>query len=237
MKSHGLLFSAPMARAMIDGTKTQTRRIITDHNSRGNFKASQLDLTKAWVDPGPSPAGNPGEYLKAPLNPKAPGYPDDIIERLYPKWMPGDEVWGRETFATRNFGDEKPDDDRRRHYTMYRADGGGDPRDPLNYHDFGGRWVPSIHMPRWASRIVRTVLKVRAQRVEDITEADAYAEGFRGDPTAGRFKCITTGDPANDYTMPTARDAFLELFYNVNRRAPAKSNPWVWVLHFEPVEV
>lgn len=81
-------------------------------------------------------------------------------------------------------------------------------------------------MPRWAERITLEVVKVRVERVEDITEADAIAEGF--DP----MRVI-----GNTCRGKEARERFLHTFYDLNKRAQRGSNPWVWVVEFKTIEV
>jgi hypothetical protein len=97
VREHPTLFSAPMVRAILEGRKTQTRRIVTRSRSLvdgGPWPKDaweELDFANAWVDPGPSPAGNRGPYLKAP-RPKW-----DSVHRVYPRWWSGDRLWCKET--------------------------------------------------------------------------------------------------------------------------------------------
>ena len=151
MKERPILFSAPMVRAILEGRKTQTRRIV---KLRDGSLAEDEDI----------PAHGECGGLAIP----APDYVMDF-SKTFPQWqkMPcpygktGDRLWVRETWCP----DFEP-------YTFkYRADGG----------ESVGRWHPSIHMPRWASRITLEVVSVRVERLQDISEADAEAEGFPGD--------------------------------------------------------
>ena len=180
MTDHPILFSAPMIRALVDGRKTQTRRLLTRHSTRFDGHAwpnwfgqvdPLLDLEGAWVDPGPSPAGNPGPYLKMPVQYRKGE--ETTVHRIYPRIQPGDQLWVREahgliprkdlgiglSFAT------NPED--ANEVCRYRAECPSEET----------YWRPSIHMPRWASRLTLTVTQVRVQRLHEITEADARAEG------------------------------------------------------------
>lgn len=119
------------------------------------------------------------------------------LGKVCPYGAIGDRLWVRETFAweLEEDGGAAVHPER----FLYRADG-----------DTGeGKWVPSIHMPRRASRITLELANIGAEYVSMITEDDAHAEGF------------------------DSRDAFLDLFFNVNKRAPRGSNPTVWVLDFK----
>lgn len=196
-------------QAILTRQKTQTRRVVSDHNSIGNFKASELFLDKAWIDGGPSPSGNGGPYLHAPVNAPEierrrgwkPGDCDpEVVERLYPRTQVGDRLWVKEAYYSES-----------RETIHYRADGWGYEDDP----DSG--WKSPLFMPRWASRITLEVTEVRAQRVQDISEEDAIAEGAKR-------------------TTPwlTAKEAYEDIWNSINgKKYPWKSNPWVWAISFK----
>ncbi len=183
-----------MVRAIIAGTKNQTRRLVTRRNSLVDGASAsaalwgELDFGSPDVrmDPGPSPAGNPGQYLKVPRR----GW--DTVHRVYPRVQPGDRLWVRETYCVEHqvehdqpppFDDGRPiqrgDDGWRQPH--YRAT---DPTPELAYEyapDADGeptvKWRPSIFMPRWASRLTLTVPVVRVERLQDISAMDIIAEG------------------------------------------------------------
>lgn len=204
------LFSAPMVHALIreadapGAGKTQTRRILSPQNTlRDGHRWSKqwapfeaLAWDRAWIDDGPSPAGNPGPYLKAPWS------AEDTIHRVYPIVQPGDRLWVRESGIELMSSSVKlfaHDAVRGRYWTD--ADGG---RYGASYSEAitresmirSGRWKvrPSIFMPRWASRLTLTVTDVRVQRLLDISEEDARAEGvtpgFGGGPIIEDFFCL-----------------------------------------------
>lgn len=234
MKERPILFSGPMVRAILDGRKTQTRRVITPHTSTINGPTCQrriwdeLDFSNAWVDNSPfSPAGNPGPYLKVPMP------CDGTVHRVYPRWFTGDRPWVRETFALIADGPLAicPG-------IAYRADnaivwgndafldGRANGKTVFNYEKPDiWRWSPSIHMPRWVSRLSLEVVSVRVERLQEISEEDSMAEGVA---TLGP---LTLG-------FPSYRVRFGYLWNDLNSRRgfPWKSNPWVWVITFKVLE-
>ncbi len=186
-----ILFSAPMVRAILEGRKTQTRRLV---------KPPML-----WDGclSGDCPHGRQVEC-------------DQHLAESCPYGHLWDRLWVREGFAM-------PD----------RITNGGRPSLPVPDHDVGQvhyladgpapagwRARPSIHLPRWASRIDLEVLAVRVEQLRSITDADARAEGVRA----------VAGGRATD------ADAFLNLWDLINGdRGPAASNPWVWVVTFRRI--
>jgi hypothetical protein len=229
-----ILFSDAMVRAILDGRKVQTRRLvgpslgIVDGHTGGERAWRGLDLADAWVDPGPSPAGNPGPYLKVPRD------GGDTVHRIYAPWEPGDHLWVREAW--------RPVMEAWNSCVEYRAGGtplDGPDRDLVasvsrlalrmpGLSDEGKArhseaWHPSIHMPRWASRLTLRVTEVRVERLQSISEEDAAMEGLRDDLTI-------------DVSRHAYRAQFAVLWDHINGdRASWAANPWVWVVGFERV--
>lgn len=169
MKERPILFSGPMVKAILEGRKTQTRRVVKN--------------------PGP------------------------LSTTLSPYGVPGDRLWVRETWgheADGNACDDircgNPD------HIWYRAS----EKDPSIFpKDF---WRPSIHMPRWASRLTLEVTAVRVQRLNELDKWDAKAEGI--DPT---------------YPNPIA--SFSALWDSINgKKHPWSSNPVVRVVEFRKID-
>lgn len=134
-----------------------------------------------------------------------------------PYGQPGQKLWVRETWRER-----VPDQDGR---TLdYRADHTSE--DPCDVP-----WRPSIHMPRAASRITLEVTGVRVERLRDISEADAIAEGIE---RSGECNWRDYGDPHNDFT--SARRSYRSLWDQINGDGAWAANPWVWVVEFKRVE-
>lgn len=131
-----------------------------------------------------------------------------------PHGQPGDRLWVRETFADEGCRMRRED-------CYYRADGECDLQ--------GGRWTPSIHMPRWASRITLEITGVRVERLQDISEEDAIAEG----PPGLKFPA-----PPGSFwvTDDGRRKAFRSLWESINGPESWKQNPWVWVIEFKRLE-
>jgi hypothetical protein len=239
---HPLLFSGPMVRAILEGRKTQTRRVVSDSTSQGNYRASEMQLEhpQVFVDGGPSPAGNPGPYLHVPIDCAAvckrrKWKPEDcdphIVDRLYPRYFPGDRLWVRETGWQRP--ERSPRDMREGADTWapyyYDADGLTEAEhEQFKEWDFIRR--PSIFMPRWASRITLEITKVRCERLKEINGVDAVAEGL-----------IDLGIEGSRWHWDESAKighfapwrAYRALWDSINeKRAPWQSNPWVWVLDF-----
>lgn len=215
MTGRPILFSGPMVRALQDGTKTMTRRVVTQANSLVNGSTcsrgfwSSLVLDDARVDEGPSPAGNPGPYLKVPRS------VDDTVHRVYPRWQPGDRLWVRERFCRWAPEDTISGLER----VFYWAD-----YNPPMPARAGFAWKPSIHMPRWASRITLEVKDVRVERVQEIASSpeDMLAEG------------ITAVTDAAEHLAYEFRELWNSI--NSKRGFSYESNCWVWVVKFIMLE-
>lgn len=176
MKARPILFSAPMVRALLEGRKTQTRRIIKGHSFESHpYLADDWHLNCEW--------------LKCPYG------------------KPGDLLWVRETW----FEYHHP------HRAGYAAN------QPMGR---GGKKRPSIFMPRWASRLTLELNDVRVERLQDISEADAYAEGV-AIPSHHAF--ASSGNPE---LRNEARCAYQQLWESINGPGSWDANPWVWALTF-----
>jgi hypothetical protein len=191
MKERPILFNDEMVRAILDGRKTQTRRVA---------KVETCDTR---------PLGG-GHVFITPTGCYSPRTPEHHVSYC-PYGQPGDRLWVRETFRVID-GQTQP-----RIAIDYRAD----PEDKwCRIGDFlgdGKKWRPSIHMPRWASRILLEITNVRVERVQEISVADAKAEGVCG---------------------LSARAEFLMLWDSINAKRGFgwDANPWVWVIEFRRTE-
>lgn len=241
MKERPILFSAPMVRAILAGTKTQTRRVVKPPRNRPAFVL--LDHGNGWW-PYQSDDGE-SELC------------DDGMEHPYtcPYGQPGDRLWVRETWQVAR---ETLDYETGGEYDVWEwPDELGDPRQFLNgdarfgtkaglfyaadgkdknpsaFYDQTGfdnntilarreiNWRPSIHMPRWASRILLEVTAVRVERLQDISEEDAKAEGD--------LSAIYAHASANP------RGAYSAQWEQINGPGSWDDNPWVWVVEFTQV--
>lgn len=252
MKYRGLLFAPQMAREVWDGTKTQTRRAVKAPkwpavDGHGKRVGSMLvDLAKATSDHGfPTddagellpmalwPAARPEQYrnhyLKVPFAHPFDGWDDDgkdARQRFGAPIESGSIVYVKEKFRVHG-------DCGRDRASTSTCTG---PKDCEFAADFDGEqldireWRSSLHMPRWAARSWLRITAVRVERVRDISEDDAIAEGF--DP--GRVI-------GNTSRGAEARRRFLEYAGNLNMKRLGCSfeewlNTWVWVYSFERVE-
>ncbi|WKL15061.1 hypothetical protein QYQ99_22285 [Comamonas testosteroni] len=211
MKETGLMFKAPLVRAILSGQKTQTRRIAKDvrHPDLGNWYA-------------------PGALVLE-------GEPQHVIHRACPWGQPGDRIYVRETWqgplmSAKEWedhyfskADELPSKFKTPAYCKYAADGGAPPEFMTMDDDIVARWKPSIHMPKWAARIWLEVTGVRVERLQSISEEDAEAEGI------GFLRTV----PDADETL-TSKQLFECLWDSTGGDWAA--NPWVWVIDFKRIE-
>ncbi|HFH4297248.1 TPA: hypothetical protein ACGJ44_000816 [Pseudomonas aeruginosa] len=223
MKERPILFNDQMVRAILEGRKTVTRRVMKP----------QPDFLGSMVDP-----NTPFKTLDAGLHARI----------TCPYGEPGDRLWVRETWTDVNMCGApalayRADEDIR---DLMEEPGFLDDRGAFNYDDprvkpypFAcwyaeldqARWRPSIHMPRWASRILLEITAVRVERLQDISEEQALAEGVRGEPCDhARQACSDIGCWGD-----TAKGAFGFLWEQLNGAGAWQANPWVWVVEFKRV--
>lgn len=196
-----ILFSGPMVRAILDGHKTVTRRIMKPQPTG--------TAGKSWPEArGLCPFGSSGDRLW-----------------VRETWMPRAAPYGMESFSNGVIYAATPTGGG---YAVHARESHADQIARLSKPGF--TWRPSIHMPRWASRLTLEVVGVRVERLQEIDEADILAEGVTVDGVAK-----LTGTPWAD--MPTLHHAWERLWDSINGdRASWASNPWVWRIEFRRVQ-
>ena len=232
MTDRPILFSAPMVRAILDGTKTQTRRVLKDHPG------------DAWVHDGfgritskHPKQGRFGLFVRRGIGTDFPEC--DIVPCPY--GQPGDRLWVREAWRhtassleearaiTEDIASGTAVDYRATYLERCMRELGFSEADAKMADRFE-RWRPSIHMPRWASRITLEITRVRVERLQDISRTDAMAEGIRpfGDSNGWHVEhgIHYMGDP---------EDSYFSLWEAINGPGSVESNPWVWVVEFKRV--
>ncbi|SEI41792.1 hypothetical protein [Paraburkholderia diazotrophica] len=232
MKERPILFSGPMVRALLDGSKTQTRRIV-----KNQPPADVSPIRVAHYHP----------TVITRTGDEEPGaeifgaYSDDgEWGSKCPYGEPGDRLWVRETWQGPMWeeGTWDPDTDYHKpEFCEYRADGGPIPE----YVDFEDNlhqgWKPSIHMPRWASRITLEITGVRVERLQSISEADAAAEGVESLRNEGEYwkDYLRSTERCDELICINARDSFRTLWDRINGDGAWAANPWVWVVEFKRI--
>jgi hypothetical protein len=236
MKERPILFSGPMVRALLDGSKTQTRRVVKlPHDNR-------LGIWEPTTVGGPN-GGRTASGETVPFQ-GAIWHTRTGDSLTCPHGQPGDRLWVRETHEVNRIGYEEGPNAPARHYAgvKYRADDG---RAEFTisqslYRDLDSKescgWRPSIHMPRWASRITLEVTGVRVERLQDISEQDAESEGVESLRNEGEcWKNYVESTASCDALICLgARESFRTLWDSL--AAPGadwQANPWVWVVDFK----
>ena len=223
MNEKPILFSTEMIKAILDGHKTQTRRVIKPQPKEHKFSAMIMDRLFA--------------RFFTSYGDNKPSVED--IKNPYGK--PGDLLWVRETWATVSFFDNlKPSAIPKGKYRWPVVWYDSHPKSPSSItkcdHQYIGKRRPSIFMPRWASRITLRVQDVRVERVQDITIDDAGEEGC-SNVISGGYDFDIFGENG-DYARHPYIMNFHRLWDSINAKRGYSwdSNPWVWVIDFEEVE-
>lgn len=226
MADRPILFSAPMVRALIDGRKTQTRRVLKGAPKGSGWHCDMRDGIPWFV----ADAGTPS--FPAPVRMK-----------------PGDRLWVRERWRTTGaFEDLRPSEmTAETTRVKYLADGFVDNRGKPFDHFHDGRHRQAMHMPRWASRLTLIVTDVRVERLQDISEADALSEGiicenvivgmscYGGMPheeTADRFFF----EGCDDDGFEDGVSAYAALWDRINGTGAWEANPWVAAYTFRVIK-
>ncbi|MBS3048155.1 hypothetical protein [Enterobacter mori] len=229
MKERGMIFNGEMVRAILNGRKTQTRRIIKDCTVGRDPISKFIQIGKKFIG----------------------CYPEDVpelIRECCPYGVPGDRIWVRETWGV--VSHELDEDGRIQPWSpdrpataihempfgngyysghaIYAADGDFTWGDDDGYEDGRSCWKPSIHMPRAACRILLEITGVRVERLNSISQEDAQAEGM--ELTGWR---PTYSDPDSGGEVWTPYDNFAQLWESIYGEESWQTNPWVWVIEFK----
>ncbi|WP_375601178.1 hypothetical protein [Klebsiella aerogenes] len=229
MTERGMIFNGEMVRAIIDGRKTQTRRIVKGTDGAVKF-------CKEWDINGEEIFVVLGEKDHTGMNP--------VLGAIScPFGGIGDRIWVRETWSDVNLEGIPA--------VAYRADGDVyslmddesflDEDGAFNYDEprvtkyhfaawysdliggIEGDWRPSIHMPRWASRILLEITDIRVERLASVSDEDAGKEGYPADPSP-------FGGPMDKWLW------FRQLWDGIYPKHSFKYNPWVWVIEFKRIK-
>ncbi|WIO41018.1 hypothetical protein P2G42_13665 [Klebsiella electrica] len=230
MKERGMIFNGEMVRALLEGRKTQTRRIMKVQPSEVFTPMNmslEPDYKARWYTPG---SVDKDGYLQ-PASKDVFGVSNENEGYSCPFGAVGDRIWVRETSGLQVRRDALGGTGE---FRVYRASN----PDAIRFttasgKDYPIKWTPSIHMPRWASRITLEITDVRVERLNDISEEDARAEGIIDGG------CLNCGEPepcgcANP--EPDATDAFAYLWQSIYGQENWNANPWVWVIEFKRIE-
>ncbi|HDU6142406.1 hypothetical protein AAHU67_06645 [Klebsiella pneumoniae] len=213
MKERGMIFNGEMVRALLSGRKTQTRRIIKDCTVGRDQISKFIQIEKKFIG----------------------CYPEDVpelIRECCPYGIPGDRIWVREAFRVHSRATDVAT-------LVYKASERNSwteqthrvPVAVCNKPATPEKWTPSLHMPRWASRILLEITDVRVERLNSISQEDAQAEGL--ELTGWR---PTYSDPDSGGEVMTPYDNFAELWSSIYGDESWQANPWVWVIEFKRVE-
>ena len=220
MKERGVIFNAEMVQAILDGRKTQTRRIIKDCSVGRDPISKFIQIGKKFIG----------------------CYPEDVpelIRECCPFGAVGDRIWVREAFRVMGCATDVA-------RLMYKASERSSFTEATRTVPVASctkqpshKWTPSIHMPRWASRIMLEITHVRVERLNSISEEDAAAEGV-----GSALWFAAKGVPEEEWASLGEHGAerashintFATLWESIYGTSSWQANPWVWVIEFRRVE-
>lgn len=211
MKERPILFTGPMVRAILDGSKTQTRRIAKEFAGRDDLDG----ILKRFPNQNGCPHGQPGDRLWVRETHQYYGWTDDGAPQMRFE-ADGSKTWPQVPVEKAAQVEEI--------WADLSLPGNYD----IDNHARDRKWRPSIHMSRWASRILLEIVSVRVERLQDIGEADARAEGVTIEDQHMRGYC------AGEFLPPSIR-AYRDLWESINGAGSWDANPWVWVVEFKRV--
>jgi hypothetical protein len=248
MKERPIIFSGESVRAILDGRKSMTRRVL------------KIQPPTQWDEVKPIYGSNGAGIIAWDFYSSLNRYDHGYLKDSFPYGHIGDRFWVRETWkpgAWRNDGRVAIDYQASPELTHTPwvsigeqaiqfipkwldevAKSGLEPNSDGRYEWESGKsplkWKSPIFMPRWASRIILEITDIRVEQLQDITEEDARAEGVidGGCLNCGEHEPCGCGNP-----MPDARDAYVSIWNTLNakRGYPWESNPWVWAISFKVV--
>jgi hypothetical protein len=224
MSERPILFSGEMVRAILEGRKTQTRRVMKVQPwPDATVKVGPYH--PHWID-------RNGESQPGPATFGAVWDHQDIVNGgdaglRCPYGQPGDLLWVRETWGHTGTGVWSVGQ------VYYAQDGGIIYR--ADHPNAAGSWFSPLHMPRWASRITLRITDIRVERLQDITEDDAIAEGVALE------RYVPVSDSAGKHSSGEAEstdpvEEYRDLWNKIKGPGAWEANPWVWVVAFERVK-
>lgn len=227
MTDRPILFSAPMVRALLGGRKTQTRRVLKPQPYSAESLVSYDRNSGKWMSCEPSPATG-GTRQMDPWRPLRIKIGDRlwVREKFIPDPPSDDPCWDNHTCSYVEFSGcgsriaNVPPALRGPAFCIYAADPKWSAGNDID-------WRPSIHMPRWASRLTLIVTDVRVERMQAISEADAVAEGCFKGKASGRVFANEAAMHLGGDEWANARDWYADTWEAINGAGAWDANPWV----------
>lgn len=232
MKERPILMSAPMVRAILAGTKTQTRRVVKlpHQNPLGNWEPMRI----GGQDGGRTRDGETIPEQGAIWHTRT----GDCLSSPY--GQPGDRLWVRETGWESPIRTQKMLREGADTWANYYYDADGlTESDHEQFKEWGFKRRPSFFMPRCFSRLTLEITGVRVERLQEITENDALAEGIERTVIGGGWRRYCDDSRQEAAGLPpceTPTQSYLSLWESINGPGSWEANPWVWVVEFRRVE-